>query len=61
MLPTYPDDRAKPNPTPLLVDANDVSRTPLRSGDMDRVIERCFPGTHSYDSFAVAELGEIRG
>jgi hypothetical protein len=61
MLATYPDDRESPNPTPLPVDATDASRAPLRRGDLDRVIERCLPGTHSYDAFAVAELGEICG
>ena len=61
MLATYPDDRATPNPTPLPVSVTDASRAPLRRGDMDRVIERCLPGTHSYDAFAVAELGEIHG
>ena len=25
------------------------------------MIERCLPGTQSYDSFAVAELGEMHG
>ena len=61
MLASYPDDREAANPTQLPADNNDASRAPLRRGDMDRMIERCLPGTQSYDSFAVAELGEMHG
>ena len=58
MLASYPDDREAETPTQLPADHNDASRALLRPGDMDRMIERCIPGDYSYDSFAVAELGE---